>query len=193
MHKARLPILTQLKQHTQTQHADLERKLDVLAHTQSHALYCRLLQQFWGLYAPLEARLGQIEGWSDLNIDFDARRKAPLLEHDLEMLGLTSTELASLPICQELPALMSLAHGLGCMYVLEGATLGGQIISRHLVQQIAVTPITGGAFFASYGAQLGPMWRAFGQALSLYATTPSHVEIMLDTACATFEAFERWL
>lgn len=112
-----------------------------------------LIATVLGLYAPLEARLGQIEGWSDLNIDFDVRRKMPLLEHDLELLGLTNTERALLPICQELPALPSLANGLCCMYVLEGATLGGQIISRHLAQHIAVTPITGGAFFASYGAQ----------------------------------------
>lgn len=39
------------------------------------------------------------------------------------------------------------------MYVLEGATLGGQIISRSLGGRFGLTPQTGLRFCSSYGAQ----------------------------------------
>jgi heme oxygenase len=48
---------------------------------------------------------------------------------DLQALGCTPS-LERLPMCAQLPVIDSSAACLGVLYVLEGATLGGQILRR---------------------------------------------------------------
>jgi heme oxygenase len=54
--------------------------------------------------------------------------------------------------------------------VLEGATHGGQFISKHTLALLGVTPETAGRFFHGYGERTGAMWRTFGAALTGFAT-----------------------
>jgi heme oxygenase len=54
----------------------------------------------------------------------------------------------------------NLNFAVGCLYVLEGATLGGQFISRHLAT-LGIGPANGGLFFHGYGAKTGEMWKSF--------------------------------
>ena len=48
----------------------------------------------------------------------------------------------------DLPDLQGVQEALGCLYVVEGSTLGGQVIARHLRQTLGVDPRCGGSFFA---------------------------------------------
>ena len=52
--------------------------------------------------------------------------------------------------------------------MVEGATLGGQLLRRHLAPRLALTPERGLAYFAAYGDAVGPMWRAFGAAVARF-------------------------
>ena len=52
---------------------------------------------------------------------------------------------------QRIPTPNSDSLAFGCLYVMEGATLGGQVIGRHVRQTLGVTPETGGRFHAAYG------------------------------------------
>ena len=189
----KLSILKRLRTQTSERHAGLEQSMPVMAPHLSRGDYRALLAGFFGYYAPLEARLGASPVWAELAFDFFARRKASRLEKDLMALGLTVEELTRLPCCTELPELDTLPQVLGCLYVIEGATLGGQVITRHLLATHGITPETGGAFFAGYGAETGPQWQAFGAMITAAAERMGGENEIIASANRTFETLDRWL
>jgi heme oxygenase len=108
---------------------------------------------------------------------------------DLVALGATGTA----PTYEGVPELGSLAAGFGCLYVLEGSTLGGQVILRHVGSSLGLDASRGASFFASYGRRVGSMWRAFGEAASAHCATEAHCDEALAAATHTFEAFHHWI
>ena len=104
-------------------------------------------------------------------------RKTALHIDDLKALGATPDFLARAPLCRELPDVASSARLFGCLYVIEGATLGGQVITRHLHTHLGLTPACGASFFSGYGAQTGSRWKAVGALLNAYAEQSGQVQI----------------
>lgn len=182
-----------LKTYTQPYHDQLDTTLDLLHRPLTHEEYRKLLACFYGFYAPTETALAQVLTASACPLDFARRRKTPLLERDLQTLGMAVTDVLALPRCSFLPVHIDLAQALGCLYVLEGATLGGPVISRHLHTQFGFTAEFGCAFFLSYGKEVGSMWQAFCNVLTECATMDTHQKAMVAAACETFAAFERWV
>lgn len=195
-HQTRSHLITtmqRLKQQTQPYHDALEQKMDWHAIASSEQAYRRLLQRFYGFYLPLEMRLERLP-WSNLLFDFEGRRKTPLLAQDLQFLGDTPASLASLPLCCDLPEVDNFPQAWGCLYVLEGSTLGGKIILRSLRQLLNINEIKGGSFFDSYGSEVGPMWHTFGQAVNTYTAGQSNCEgALIAAACNTFQKIDQWL
>jgi heme oxygenase len=115
-----------------------------------------------------------------------------MLRDDLRALGVE--DLDSLPDCQNLPELSDLAQGFGCLYVLEGSTLGGQFISRHVGKVLGVTPEVGGGgrYFHAYGEQTGAMWREFGTGLTAFVAECGGEDRVVASATATFRALRSW-
>ena len=150
-------ILARLKDETRPEHDAIEQVLDLMDGTLTLAAYRRRLEQFHGFYPPVERRLQVLGGWGKHGIDLGARSKVLLLEADLRVLGAEAVE--NLPVCWELPDLTDVVNGFGCLYVLEGSTLGSQFISRHVQKILGVTPEGGGRYFHGYGEQTGEMWR----------------------------------
>ena len=68
------------------------------------------------------------------------RHKTPQRSQDLAALGVTPEALAQTPLCHGLPDLRSTTRLFGCLDVIEGATLGGQVVTRHLRASLALTP-----------------------------------------------------
>ena len=58
----------------------------------------------------------------------EQRYRAPLILEDLARLGFP----AQPPLCLAMPSLRTHAQLLGALYVMEGSTLGGQVIARQL-------------------------------------------------------------
>lgn len=168
----------------------MERRLNILDPAFSRHRYIELLKRFFGFYAPLEGSIPAYGAGSIHWLDGD-RRKASLLQADLRWAGLSEQELTDLPRCQRLPDVHSFARQLGCMYVLEGATLGGQVVVRHLCGRLAITG--GDAFFSSYREQVGGMWRAFCKRLESASGDQPTRSIIIDSACATFAALDAWI
>jgi heme oxygenase len=112
---------------------------------------------------------------------------------DLERLDVAGNEIAAIQRCEAVPELESVSQGIGCMYVLEGSTLGGQIISRHLKETLAITPETGGAFFASYGPELGNRWKEFREAVCQDERSLTQADQIVAAARDTFQCFNDWL
>jgi heme oxygenase len=113
-----------LREGTRDHHARAEASLPLMDEALSRDRYARALARLLGFYAPLDRRLDALD-WEAIGLDWTARRKAPLLADDLRRLGVPMAEIARLPECDDLPTVDSAARALGCLYVLEGATLGG--------------------------------------------------------------------
>ena len=166
-----------------------------LLDTLSIHTYTDLLQKLFGFYKPLEERIAALPAWHNLPVDLARRQKAPLLARDLLWLKVTQPQLSQLTWCQRLPELKSITEALGCLYVLEGATLGGQIISRHLKKYLALNEDRGCAFFCSYGDEVGLMWESFREALSSHCAKYGRTEEeqLVKSACETFVSLDYWL
>ncbi len=192
--------MTALKIATQTHHSLLEANPHLhrlMSDRLTRTDYVWLLSRMYGFYVPLEARLSQFEPlWQQCGLDFNRRRKVPLLEQDLLASGLTAAALEQLPHCPSIPLVQSFAQAVGVLYVLEGATLGGQMISRHLALQLGLRLEREATFFSSYRSETGSMWRQLSVQINSYAETAfSHTDMatMILSAQATFQTLDDWL
>ena len=94
--------------------------------------------------------------------------------------------------CPDVPRLETVARGLGALYVIEGSTLGGQIILRALQPHLGISSDNGGRFYASYGTQISAMWRSYISALENAGRSLRLANDIELGALETFDAFERW-
>lgn len=188
-------ILTRLKQETQVYRDRLEQHSYVISLTQPDVTledYTEVLRLFYGFYAPIETIISQMAAWQSVPLNFERRRKTPLLERDLRAFGATDLSLQTIPRCTDLPILRSFAHALGSMYALEDATLDKQPVIRHLQSTLSFDGGRGCAFFTRYGLERGAMWRAFGSFVGVYAATRTLQSAIIAAACDTYNALEHW-
>ena len=85
------------------------------------------------------------------------------------------------------PEIPSKAFALGMAYVIEGSTLGGRVILKHLSSRINVTERQGAAFFAGYGRETGARWRQFLEALTTFVTDSDREFGVIAGAVAGFD------
>jgi len=179
------PLLLALREGTLACHQSLEARLPFFDANFDTAAYRRLLQAYYGFHAPLEACLGAYQE--------PQRAKTPALTQDLQALTLSAREIDTLPVCQALPAIRDEASALGVMYVLEGSTLGGQVLKRAMAERLGLGPTSGAGFLDVYGALTGRYWRDFLDRLGQASTAPAAQAATVQAAVDTFECFERWL
>ncbi len=183
-------ILAKLKKATRPQHENMENTVDVMGKMFSPEDYKTLLTKFYRFYAAIEPQVAKNDLEKE-NFDFAERRKTSLLEKDLQALGIFESVRENVGLWQDLPTLDTPAAAFGSVYVMEGATLGGQVIMRHLKEHLSITPENGGAFFNSYGANVGPMWRSFGAAITEFAEKNQDDETIVNAARETFDSFAK--
>ena len=147
--------------------------------------YKRMIKKFRSFYSAYEPTLPYPE-LKAAGFDYDERRKLPSLDADAKVLGLDDGDTFN-----ELPDVSSLPRAFGSIYVIEGSTLGGQVISRHLKEHLGLTPENGGSFFASYGPMVGPMWTQFGLAVTAFAANGANDEEIVEAAKQTFDSINR--
>ena len=182
-------ILAELKEQTRDQHENLESIVDVMNKMFTRADYESLLTKFYRFYSSVEPKVAANDMRAN-GIEVGERTKLKWLERDLTSLGAIDRA-KQLPEFSYTPVLDSPAKAFGAMYVMEGATLGGQVITRHLKQHLDLTPETGGAFFNSYGERVGPMWKAFGAAITAFAEQHQSNREIVQAAKDTFDSFAR--
>ena len=168
---------------TQSLHERVEAAVDLPA--QAERDYRALLVALLALFEPVEARLAALP-WAEAGLDLRRHLRAPLLRADLRALGVSPADAPRVPA----PAIGSLAAGFGALYVLEGSALGGTLIARRAAAALGLGP-EATRFFRSEGRDVGPTWRAFLAALDAYVVGPERLAAAVQTAAATFEAFER--
>ena len=177
-------LTARLREATAEQHRELENWVDPARRFALPARYAAYLQEIHPLFAGFEAALALLP-WGKLDFDLEPRRKAPLIERDLRFLGRDPFPARETP-----PRFESLAAGLGCLYVLEGSTLGGQYILRELEKR-DITPEKGAAFFACYGARTQEMWRSFKEMANAFCVEEPRAAEAEDAARETFARYRR--
>lgn len=186
------PVLQDLRAGTAKLHVSLEKKLPFFSDHFDTNAFQRLMQAYYGFYLPLENALLDA-AVTPADFDLASRLKAPTLREDLLALGLSDEDIEGLPICQSLPVISDRPTCLGVLYVLEGATLGGQILRREMASRLELNADNGAAFLDIYGAETGRRWRNFIDFLSSRPLDTVERRAVVMTAQATFSCFERWL
>lgn len=179
-------LLEDLKVQTRRQHSQLEA---INGMPENRADYVALLERFYGFVAPWERRLAACLPKDD--VLRDGREKTAWLEADLAHFERDEGRRKTLPECADLPGAESRAAILGACYVLEGATLGGQFIARHLQEKLGFAPGEGDRFFRSYGAEVGARWQAFRAELMRHSSEENDAAI-IAAAQDTFDKLGVW-
>ena len=151
-----------------------------------------VLQAFYGFYAPVEAGLVRLAA-AGPPLGFPLRARSELIESDLLALGLSRRELAELPRCADLPRLSCPEDLAGCLYVLEGACLGGQVIAPVLQRRLGLAKGSGASFFVGDAEATAARWilvLAWLEGLSARGRASDEI---VAAACATFRTLARWV
>lgn len=185
--------MARLKSETTVAHKQLEKTSSfkrLFAEDYQMSEYAQLLANFYGYFAAIEEIL-----FADIPQQYVGslhyRAKTALLKQDLAALGV---DVESLPLCNDLPPLGSFAQKMGVFYVLEGSTLGGRVIKRHLSQHFAAEVVPALHFYTGYGDHLDLEWQRF---IALMLRAFSHEDELTDNAVieaanATFSGLQRW-
>ena len=76
---------------------------------------------------------------------------------------------------------------LGAMYVMEGSTLGGRYIARHVEEALGLLPGRGNAYFQGHGEKTGSMWR---EVTAVLGEVPEEfAPVVISAARRAFRAF----
>jgi heme oxygenase (biliverdin-IX-beta and delta-forming) len=157
-------FLDRLRQATGPQHKKLE------SHPLSRSLMADVSWNEYGMY--LLAMKGVMKEYDnkvlpllkDVLPGYESRKKSGAIGNDIAFLeGKTDTIHEAEDFA--LPLLTSKAFAFGFAYVLEGASLGGRVIIKHVQSHLPVNEEKGASFFAGYGSQTGLYWKQLLEAL----------------------------
>jgi heme oxygenase len=186
------PVRERLKRETADLHRRLETELGLLDPNLSLARYRRILELFFGFYAPLEGVMVHVAS-AGLALGFPLRDRTGLIESDLRSIGLSRREVAGLPRCCALPRLSSSAELAGCLYVIEGACLGGRFIAPVLRERLGVATSSGASFFTGDAEGTPARWSLFLAWLEGLVRGGAVTDEIVTSARATFLACAEWV
>ena len=179
--------IQRLRRETEADHRAVEDSLPLMHEELDTAQYVLCLQRMYGIVTAWEERAAELAPkWMRNAIEI--RQRKHLLELDLAWFGVTERD-DSRPRLPEINGLPSL---LGAMYVMEGSTLGGQLIARHLEMKLDLSEGRGYAYFRGHGAQTGPMWKEFCEMLTT-RIDDDQTDAVVASAKRMFAAFGGWM
>jgi heme oxygenase len=128
---------------------------------------------------------------SSVLTDIGERYKSGLILEDLSKTGISDDKISNLPVYKFKTG--DVAEALGVMYVLEGSTLGGKILYKHMHQYLNMDAENGASYFYGYGSKTGILWKNFIAAFVDYAVEENCEQKIISSAVLTFTAIGNWL
>jgi len=178
-----------LRAATATDHAAVEGSIPLMAEDLTVELYISCLSRIHGVVKAWETTaLAGAPEW--LKPTLIERQREGMLKRDLEWFGVREDEGGM--AMAEIPELNDTASLLGAMYVMEGSTLGGQLIARHVEQHLPLATHRGVEFFRGHREQTGPMWKEFCEILRT-RVPDTQGEIVIRSAKEMFATFGSWM
>jgi heme oxygenase len=153
--------------------------------------YRTILTVYHRYYTAIEPAIEHCLAAAGSPFDYVERRKRPWLEQDLARFGGSPPPVPLPPAVHLLTRLSSLGEAIGVLYAIEGSTLGGQVISRHVGRSLQVDADSGGRFFTGYGAETEARWLQFCQFAEQIAGAPAELQAALRAAERAFTAMEQ--
>lgn len=187
-------LFSQLKAATVASHRRLDAEIDVCGDGLTLERYRWLLVRFYGAFSIVEPRLATLPGLDALDLDLDLRRawRTVWLSDDLEALGMSRGGILGIISNPRQSLVTSVPEALGCLYVIEGAGLGGQFIVPCVQRQLGLTATHGCRFFAGHGAATRDRWQRLRARADDYARrTDTHAQIV-QSAVDLFETLVNW-
>jgi heme oxygenase len=181
-------VLQALRTATAHEHEQVEAALDLMSPALDRARLTAVLTLLHGFWQAAEDGL---DAWAErepddaADVDWARRRRSALFAADLRVLG---AEPAG-DDRPELPAVAGTDEALGRLYVLEGSTLGGTFISRHLATLPDLAATGRLQAFSPYGVDTGAMWHAFRRFTRERTQEPQRV---VAAAGTTFRSLAEW-
>jgi len=104
------------------------------------------------------------------SFDLGKRKKLPALQHDANILKLGAHHINYSDT--------SSWKAVGWLYVMEGASLGGQVIMRKILANHAIAETGAYRFYEGYGNQTGPYWLSFKTTIDQTVPTEKEQEVV---------------
>lgn len=156
--------------------------------------YRLVLAAYYHFYRVIEAAIDEALGRHDIPFSYEPRRKLQWIKADLLSLGVDPEEPPFRPSAAvHAITLTDLGHLLGTLYTIEGSSLGGQLISRHLTVNLGLTPDQGGRFFHGYGEHIASYWKQFEDLMDTCLTQRDTRTSAGNAARSTFALMEALL
>ncbi|MCC8411107.1 biliverdin-producing heme oxygenase [Mucilaginibacter sp. UR6-1] len=179
-----------LKEETKTYHHETEVALiGRIKAIKDEQDYASLLKMFYSYFGGLEKNIDAAID-TGLMDDYHERRKTSAIADDLQALDADVPPVAG---ADSLPAIQNHLQALGALYVIEGSTLGGKIISKMIGQKLDAANGEALTFFNSYGEDTVNMWNSFKEKMNAQAQTDEEQAAVIETANSTFKHFAGWI
>ncbi|MEI7841913.1 MAG: biliverdin-producing heme oxygenase [Gallionellaceae bacterium] len=188
-------VLARLRSATHPMHVRLNhhpRLLGLLKKDLQLASYIAVLATYLPLYKKLEKQILQFASQHSLPFDYSTRVKQHWLQEDLDYLKVDPKNY--LPDSAiEIQEIKSVGEWVGLLYPIEGSTLGGQVILKHVQSNLGLTREGGARFFSGYGQNTPLLWNEFGQFANSILRDETECKLAEITAIKLFEKFEEAL
>jgi heme oxygenase len=181
--------LTRLRSSMRAHHDRVESSLDLMSPHVDRARYRQFLERTYGFVAACERAL-DIDR-APIALAIHRRLKTDALVADLKSIGHSETSIRRLPFPDVLPAVSSWPSALGYFYVMEGSTLGGQVLSRHFRTSLHLAD-DNMTFLAAYRAETGVMWKQMLDVLEDGLAEATSEAAITRTAGDTFDVLTHW-
>ncbi|HEY8171116.1 MAG TPA: biliverdin-producing heme oxygenase [Candidatus Limnocylindria bacterium] len=196
------PIMHRLRAETRAQHVATEAipfSSSILAGTLSREAYAGQLAAYLPVHRAIETAVATSRHPALAEVWTADMRRTPLLKEDLAVLGATtSSARAARAEGQSMAAwIAGLAGGdpvaiLGVLYVMEGSTLGGAVLRRHLARAFDLAD-AGLRYYSPYGTHPKPHWAAFSHRMNQAVTDEADGRRVVTAAAETFDRIGRIL
>lgn len=177
-----------LRNGTQTFHKELEETavfsllINSDVSVDNYRLALQVLNQIYSAVEPallLSLKLNQVS--------YEYLPRLPLLRQDLAALSVTITP--ELERSSEINNLLNLPETLGVLYIVEGSTLGGQILLRHLKDKLGESVNNAFSFYTLDGNLTHQHWVKVQALLRTHLVTVDAVEQSIEMARKVFRLF----
>ena len=183
-----MTILETLKAETKTYHQQVERVLiSELKSLKTKDDYAMLLRRLYSFYKPLEDDLHQKIDHETIK-DIGQRKHTNRIVKDLRALNSD----VDLSVEKNHTTIPSISYAIGVMYVIEGSTMGGQIISKMIHKNVNTDGADAVSYFSSYEEATHHMWTEFKNQVTNLEHTLDYQEVFKG-AKDTFSQLEQWL
>ncbi|MFD2287295.1 hypothetical protein GJU39_07000 [Pedobacter petrophilus] len=179
-----------LRTETAKKHEALESLMfinEIMNNSLSLTNYKKLLTINYIIHQKLENKLADMLN-KDLadELEINGRLKLNALEKDLNYWQIDRLTLPSLNFDLFIPQ-KNTAEIMGTLYVLEGATLGGNVIKKHILANPNFKDQENGLnYYGVYGPELGAKWKSFVTILNDRVKAENY-QRCVDSANQTFE------